>query len=171
MDAEDFAFALRFYIQSVVGRGFNAPAGVVGDFGHDVVGQLHGGAAGLVQFVDVVCLGQRKLVAISLGQSGKLLVEQKHDIHPDAEIGCGEQALLLSQTALLDFLVMFLPGSGAHHDGQVQVEAAVDVADHLVGLTEFDGDVGLFQQAEAFFPFLGVVDGDDDFMMTGKGGF
>ena len=66
---------------------------------------------------------------------------------------------------------MLLPGCGAHHDGQVQVETAVDVADHLVGLAEFDGYVGLAQQREAFFPFLGVVDGDDDFMLAGEGGF
>ena len=55
--------------------------------------------------------------------------------------------------------------------GDVQVEAAVDVAHHLVGLAKVDGDIGLFQLFEACFPFLGIVDGDDDIMLTGEGGF
>jgi hypothetical protein len=53
----------------------------------------------------------------------------------------------------------------------MQVKAAVDVAHHLVGLAEVDGDIGLFQLLYALFPFLGIVDGDDDFMLAGEGGF
>jgi hypothetical protein len=53
----------------------------------------------------------------------------------------------------------------------MHVEAVVDVAYHLVRLTEVDGNVSLFQLFDAFFPFLGIVDGDDDFMLTGEGGF
>ena len=79
--------------------------------------------------------------------------------------------LKLGQTTLLDFLKMVLPGRGSHYDGYMQIKTAVDVAHHLVGLAEVDGDIGLLQLLHAFFPFLRVVDGDDDFMLAGKGGF
>ena len=66
---------------------------------------------------------------------------------------------------------MVLPGCGTHNNGNVKVETAVDIAYHLVGLAEVDGNIGLFQLRDAFYLFLRVVDGDDDFMLAGEGGF
>ena len=79
--------------------------------------------------------------------------------------------MLFSQTSCLDFLEMVLPSRGADDNRNMQVEAAVNIIDHLVGLAEVDGDIGLFQLINAFFPFFGVVDGDNDFMLTGESGF
>lgn len=149
----------------------DAPTLVVMVDGEDVVGQFDGGSAGFVEFVDVVRLGHGELVAILFRKLGQLLVEQEHDVHPNAKIGRGEEALLFCQTALFDFLEMVLPGRGAHYDRLVHIKAAVDVGHHLVGLAEVDGDIGLLDEVEAFLPFLGIVDGNDDIMLAGEGGF
>ena len=149
----------------------DAPTLVVVVDGEDVVGQFDGGSAGLVEFVDVVRLGHGELVAILFRKLGQLLVEQEHDVHPNAKIGRGEEALLFCQTALFDFLEMVLPGRRTHDDGYTKIEATVDVGHHLVGLAEVDGDIGLFDKFKSFFPFLGIVDSNDDAMLAGEGGF
>ena len=155
----------------MLGRRIDAPLVVIVICGDNVVGELHGGAAGLVQFVDVMGLGQRELVAVFLCKFCQLLVEHKYDVHSNAEVGRSKEALTLGQATLLDFLKMVLPSRSADDNRNMQVEAAVNVADHLVGLAEVDGDIGLLQLLNALFPFLGIVDGDDDFMLMGEGGF
>jgi hypothetical protein len=119
----------------------------------------------------MVGLGHGELVAVTLGKTSQLLIEQKHNVHPNTEVWRSEEALPLGQATLLDFLEMVLPSRGANDNRDVQIEAKVDVAHHLVGLAEVDGDIGLFELFEAFLPFLGIVDGDDDFMLVGEGGF
>ena len=94
----------------------DAPTVVVVVDGKDVVGQLHSSATGFIEFMDVMGLSHRKLVAVFFRKLCHLFVEHEHDVHSDAEVGCGEETLLLGQTTRLDFLEMRLPGSGAYHD-------------------------------------------------------
>ena len=103
----------------MVGGFLYAPIVVVVVAGNDVVGQFHCRAARLVELVDVMGLSHRKLVTVLFCELRQLLVEQKHDVHPDAEIGRMEEALLFGQTASLDFLEMVLPGCSANHNGQM----------------------------------------------------
>jgi hypothetical protein len=116
-------------------------------------------------------LSHRELVAILLSKLRQLLVEYEHNVHPNAEVGRMEEALLFVEAAFFDFFEMVLPSRSANNNRNMQVKTAVDVAYYLVGLTEIDGDISLFQLLNAFFPFFGIVNGDDDFMLVGKGGF
>ena len=155
----------------MIGGGIDAPMVVIMVDGEDVVGQFHCGATRFVEFVDVMGLDHGELVAIAFREFRQLLVEQKHDVHPNAEVGCMEKALTFGKTAFFDFLEMILPSCGAHNNGQMQVEAAVDVTHHLVGLAEIDGNVGSLELFDALFPFLRIVDGNHNFVLVGDGSF
>jgi hypothetical protein len=82
-----------------------------------------------------------------------------------------EEALLFVEAAFFDFRKMLLPSRSANNNRDVHIETAMNIPHHLVGLAEVDGDVGLFQLVKAFLPFLGIIDGDDDVMLSGEGGF
>ena len=117
------------------------------------------------EFMGVVGLGKRYVVAVFLGKTRHHFVQHEGDVHADAEIGCVKQALVFLEATLAHFVKPVVPRRGAHHDGQVQFEAAVDVVHGLVGEAEFNGDIGLPDLFQTVFPVVEVVDASHDLVL------
>ena len=126
----------------------------------NVLGQRDGGAAGGVELVDMVGLGDAHAVFVmAVHELCQSAVQLEHDVHADAEIRGHKESLAALLAVVHHGIQVVVPPSGAHHHGHVHVETTHDVAQHRGRSGELNSHVALANIVEFRHPIILVVDG------------
>ncbi len=124
-------------------RPARVPIGVFDQFVH----KRQGGAAGRVEFVDVVGFSEGSGVRWPGGHKlGEAAVEREKEVDPHAEIGGPEHRSIVLATKILGFRKSVEPARGATYHGQASAEAMHHIIKGRLGPGEFYGHIGLAQQ-------------------------
>ena len=115
-------------------------------FGYDVAGEVDGGAAGSVEFVDVVGLGDGDgVVGEWRGEARQTAVELEDDVHANAEVGGHEEGTAEGGAFGFDGGQLVVPAGGAGDYGDAGLKATENVFDGCGWSGELDGHVAAFE--------------------------